>query len=704
MAHRIGLIIILVLVSFYAPAGAEICVTKDGGPQTPHDGTCGKKAFSALELQQAIYAAYYAGGGLVKIEQGIVCPGPVTVFPGVGIEGVKGDEPTIMGVIVAGDGTERPCDLHWLKFSNPSGAGVFISGNVNGGVNVTINECIASGSSNYGIAVNPGGYDQPVQIVRTQVSDNLAGGISIRAVTTEVEVRDCQIYENGTGGRGGGYAGGIMAVADWGKPITIRNCAIYDNIAPTGSLGGGVYADGEVEVIDCGIVRNRGGRGGGVLALARSTVVGTTKITNCLIAENESTNRPFTADGPDWWQSTGGGLCCRTDPDAGGKIIVTRCTITKNQTLEGNGGGLAIVGSSVQVTDTRIEANESPGKGGGVSIQQMAQPVNDLGIEFHRCWITGNTAVQGGGGVHYAPVISIDRPFTHVETFLANCLVARNTATTGSGGGVYTESMPIDLISCTIADNAALKGGGVYITDYWQRFGFPQLTFHSSIDNCAITDNLAPEGSAIHYQLDYWIAYFSRPPAPPVIWNCAFLTKDTVSGVVPIPGLNAQGNLWVGSAKYVNRLGGDYHLAAGSRLIDHAHFAHDVGTTDLDLNPRIVGTIDIGCYERPASPPVISVVGAKARRFGGIVTVFLPLTNAGGSAATNVTVSSLAANSATLQNYKPTGNVGTIAVGEQLLIIADFNTSLSVGSRIRVRITGRYDGGTFDVIQYILIQ
>jgi hypothetical protein len=60
MAHRIGLIIILVLVSFYAPAGAEICVTKDGGPQTPHDGTCGKKAFSALELQQAIYAAYYA--------------------------------------------------------------------------------------------------------------------------------------------------------------------------------------------------------------------------------------------------------------------------------------------------------------------------------------------------------------------------------------------------------------------------------------------------------------------------------------------------------------------------------------------------------------------------------------------------------------------------------------------------------------------
>lgn len=709
MARRRTLVVILVLMSLYGPAGAEICVTAEGGPMTPHDGTCGKRAFSQAELQLAIYAAYNAGGGLVKIEGGTVCPF-VTTFPGVAIEGVKGDEPVIMGVRVSGDGTDRPCSLRWLTFTNPAGSGVLATG-----ANLNITECIAAGSSGNGIDLGPS-FNTPVEIVRTEVANNIGGGIQINY--GGVEVRDCRVYGNGSGGQGGYYsAGGIRAFSSYGQHVTIRNCEIYENIAPTGSLGGGVLVDGDVEVIDCSIVRNRGGRGGGVLALSRGlSSIGielTTKITNCLIAENESTNRPFTVDkspfypyGPDWWQSTGGGLCCRTDPDAGGKIIVTNCTITKNRTAEGDGGGLAILGSSVKVMDTRIESNESQGKGGGVSIQQFAQTGNDLGIELSRCRITDNTAVRGGGGLHYASALSLQDPqyFNRVDTFLSNCLITRNTATAGPGGGVYTEDMPIDLVSCTIADNAALKGGGVHITDYWQRFGFPQLTFHSSIDNCAITDNLAPEGSAIHYQVDYWIGYFSRPPAPPVIWNCAFLTKDTVSGVVPIPGLDAQGNLWVSTAKYVNRPGGDYHLAAGSRLIDHGHFTHDIGTTDLDLKPRVVGTIDIGCYERPSSPPAISVIGAKARRFGGIVTVFLPLTNTGGSEAKNVTVSTLTASSATLQVYKPTGNLGAIAVGEQIQVIADFSTSLSVGSRIRVRITGRYDGGTFDVVQYVLIQ
>lgn len=713
MIYRQILVVILALMSLLGSAHAEICVTRDGGPLTPHDGTCGKRAFSAVELQLAIYAAANAGGGLVKIEGGVACPF-VTTFPGVSIEGTKGDEPTIMGIRVAGDGTDRPCDLRWLTISNPTGDGV-----VADEVNLNINECIVVGSSGHGISLTRPGFGEPVKIVRTEVASNLRSGINI--ARGGVEVRDCKIYGNGSGGLGAGHVGGILAVG-YDQHVTIRNCAIYENVAPTGAYGGGVYAEGDVELIDCSIVRNRGGRGGGVLALARGLYFTsgrelTTKITHCLIAENESTNRPFTADstpyGPDWWHSTGGGLCCRTDSDAGGKIIVTNCTIIKNRTVEGDGAGLAIVGSSVQVTDTRIEGNQSEGRGGGVSIQQLAQlgrdlfsPGDDLGVVFHRCRITGNTAVNGGGGVHYTNINFLGpyHYFQHVATLLSNCLIARNTATGGPGGGVYTEDMPLDMVNCTIADNAALKGGGVHITDYWQRHPFLQLTFHASIDNCAITDNLAPEGSAIHYQVDPWIARFSRSPAPPVIWNCAFLTKDTVSGVVPVPGLDTQGNLWVSTARYVNRPGGDYHLAAGSRLIDHGHFAHDIGTTDLDLKPRVVATIDIGCYERPSSPPVISVIGAKAKRFGGIVTVFLPLTNTGGSEAKNVTVGSITASSAALQVYKPTGNLGAIAVGEQIQVIADFSTSLSVGSRIRVRITGRYDGGMFDVVQYVWIQ
>jgi len=171
-----------------------------------------------------------------------------------------------------------------------------------------------------------------------------------------------------------------------------------------------------------------------------------------------------------------------------------------------------------------------------------------------------NFATFIGGAVTHG---DLDEDVDSTSTFI-NCLFHDNSCD-GFGGAIYESFADVRLINCTIADNAAPNGGGVY-----QNRGV------MSVDNS--------------------IVYFNSPSQFQGSLN-------TLTGTYSVVQSGLSGST-IDSADpgFADRAGGDYRLAFGSPAIDSGDNSLVTTLVDLDGHQRLFddpNTADSGAGSAP---------------------------------------------------------------------------------------------------------
>ena len=235
------------------------------------------------------------------------------------------------------------------------------------------------------------------------------GGLANQAVGTVVKVVRTTVSRNVAGTSGGGLD------VPGTSFHTITDSTIRRNVAS--GVGGGING-GNVSLTGCTINDNfADGEGGGIRVFEAT-------LTNCTITGNRAV-----AGG-------GGGLIGLN------ALTLTNCTVSRNSTVFGGDGG-GIRTSTATLTNCTVSDNVSDGSGGGVF----------AGIAtLTRSTFSGNSAKRAGGGI-LAPGTAT----------LTNCTISGNSAGNSAddtGGGLFANSGT--LLNCTIVENFANTGGGVF--------------------------------------------------------------------------------------------------------------------------------------------------------------------------------------------------------------------------------------------------
>jgi len=180
---------------------------------------------------------------------------------------------------------------------------------------------------------------------------------------------------------------------------TISNCIIRGNRALIETYsGGGIYSSGAPVIKGCTIEDNSGKDGGGIFC------VGNTIISNCIIRNNVAEGWWYSPDSVIWWP------------------------------MPGFGGGIYCYGSGTIIRNCVISGND-------------AAPHRHLPDYYHD---------GGGGGIYCSG-----------SNKIINCLIYGNWGggwnTVGSGGGGILFKGSVSTVeNCTIADNLAYRGTGLF--------------------------------------------------------------------------------------------------------------------------------------------------------------------------------------------------------------------------------------------------
>jgi hypothetical protein len=269
-----------------------------------------------------------------------------------------------------------------------------------------------------------------VKVVRSTVARNVAGidggGVYAAGADTDIAfaVTDSAVWRNIAGDDGGGI---------WATTANVTRSTISGNIA--GDDGGGIFADATGNVTSSTLNGNSAaGGGGGVFA---ST---TAKVTSSTLSGNSAGGAGggvFTFSTANVTSST---LSGNKAGGGGGGLSAGTANVT-NSTLSGNsaagGGGLGA--GTANVTNSTLSGNFAAGDGGGV-FTSIANVTNST--------LSGNTAGRNGGGI-----------LAENEANLTNATISGNTAG-GNGGGIWAPAA--ELLNCTVVENMAFTGGGLY--------------------------------------------------------------------------------------------------------------------------------------------------------------------------------------------------------------------------------------------------
>ncbi|MGD0745493.1 MAG: choice-of-anchor Q domain-containing protein, partial [Verrucomicrobiota bacterium] len=258
-------------------------------------------------------------------------------------------------------------------------------------------------------------------------------------------------------------------------------------------------------------------------------------------------------------EQSGGGVWCES---AG--ATVSNCVIAGNIAFYGGAGAYGGTFVDCVLSNNFAWGEFATGYGGAA----MSNILNG-------CTIIQNRAHQAGGGTY--------------ESTLNNCIVVSNSAP--RGGGVYGGM----LNNCAIINNiAANAGGGSYA---------------GVMNNCVLAGNVVlynSGGGASSGVLNNCIAYYNSSPDG---INCSDCTLNYCC-TTPFPGTGS-GN-FTNEPDFLNFANSDFHLQPGSFCINAGNNSYATNATDLDGNPRIVGSyVDVGAYEYQASAPIPLAVGIQ---------------------------------------------------------------------------------------------
>lgn len=262
--------------------------------------------------------------------------------------------------------------------------------------------------------------------------------------------------------------------------------------------------------------------------------------------------------------------------------IVTNNIIVENQSIndEGDGGGIAVVGSSPFIGGNLIARNTATRNGGGIACWRHSFPViaNNV-IEANSASYDETTASTGGGGI-FASATDLDgRPIQ------------------------FAISSPL-IINNVVAANGARSGGGIAVID--SLLGAARIQNNTVIGNSGsgiFWGNTSPTNDNNLVAFNTW--GFERSPA---FANAAVLRFNNVFGnsVLDVDGdyrhtpdvTGTAGNLSA-EPRLANWRIGEFHLQPDSPCVDGGSTALAVtDLPDLDEQLRVQGgAVDIGADE-----------------------------------------------------------------------------------------------------------
>jgi hypothetical protein len=273
-------------------------------------------------------------------------------------------------------------------------------------------------------------------------------------------------------------------------------------------------------------------------------------------------------DGPDYSQSSGGGIWCEPV-----NVVISNCVVAGNSANE-RGGGVyrGAVYYSVLVNNNVKELYN--GFGGGAHSSTLIHCILKNNSSAHdaggaifsaltNCTITGNSSAENGGG-------------TSLST-LMNCIVSSNSAY--FGGGTYDGN----IYNCILVRNSAQEGGGA------DHSGSISL---ASLNNCTVIFNTAIYGGGARYcTLNNCIVYSNTAP------NGSNYESDTLNFCCATPLAAGAGN-FTNAPNFIDAGTGNLRLQSNSPCINAGNNSYVASSVDLDSRPRIVGDfVDIGAYE-----------------------------------------------------------------------------------------------------------
>ena len=323
-------------------------------------------------------------------------------------------------------------------------------------------------------------------------------------------------------------------------------------------------------------------------------------------------------------------------------------TLTKGST-----GGIYSLGGTF--INCIITANTNYGVASSTgTFENCTITANPLGIEkstgtFLNCTIAKNTGtgIDGGSGT-----------FT-------NCTITENENGIYGGSGVFTNCIISKQISYGIStDDGSYTNCTITGNDYGIYASAATLT------NCTITDNTSgvQSGSGTFTNCTITNGIFSSAGSFTncIVWNetNSFAMFSSVTYTAITDGHDGTGNINLSAINndatgphFINPTTGNYHLAAGSPLINAGLSSVNTTTTDLDGKARIIGSsIDMGAYEHGIDINV-TVLGVDDKPLTNATVIYNKTTyptNSNGIASFDVMPNSTGSFAATSKYYTDT--------------------------------------------------
>ena len=312
--------------------------------------------------------------------------------------------------------------------------------------------------------------------VKGNKADNGGGG-GIYATDDGSTVSSVTISDSTIGGTGADKnesgsndSGGGICIG-YGCSLTMKNTKVIGNKSDLS--GGGIFADTKstLSMEHCTVSGNSAySSGGGIHAIGKLTMTG------CTVSDNETTG------------DSGGGMYV-----SGTAEIKGASTIEHNKAYV-SGGGIYMASGSVTLINATIggeqyyddtDLGKTKGNkakdGGGIYVASGTLSIKDSTLSFNKS--TSGSTGGGGGGILTSGTSSLT-----MET----CTLTDNVANFNGGGGVYASGNAFTMTDCTLTGNVANNngGGGVYVADgTFTMKGSSRITPSSGADENAIGKN-----------------------------------------------------------------------------------------------------------------------------------------------------------------------------------------------------------------------
>lgn len=295
--------------------------------------------------------------------------------------------------------------------------------------------------------------------------------------------------------------------------------------------------------------------------------------------------------------------------------------ISMNGTLPGSGGAASMVGSNASFRFCIFEANTTTGNptgpfegGGGGAVYMSTNEIqtNTLGIsspKFVSCGFfsniaNGNTAAWGGAAVHLSDGGKLRPSYVNCVFFSNQAQdhggAVANFARVISAAGGYVPELKPAFTNCTFTLNHAAKLGGAIYNDGFEYMGAEVLD--AKVENSILWNNTATtSGSEIYLTgiARFRYSLIQNSGGSGGSWNSAIGT-DEGNNISGNPGFVNPGDAY-GADDLPATADDGLKLSASSPAVNHGNNSA-VGlvgiTTDFNANSRLIGTVDMGAYER----------------------------------------------------------------------------------------------------------